>query len=135
MLGFVLFLSLTFYDLIIYNIHAPTIDKLLVALLLVCFQVSPVHHSNFYEKRSKPGEIDGISFSWLFSSTNEFFSLQICMVLSSIYHTFSCRSEKDYWFFLSYDLFGVALSLLAIYLSGVYYAFWCHRVCINNIIV
>lgn len=52
------------------------------------------------------------------------------MILSSIYHTFSCRSEKDYWYFLSYDLLGVALSLLAIYMSGVYYAFWCHKV--NN---
>lgn len=50
------------------------------------------------------------------------------MILSSVYHTFSCRSEKDYWYFLSYDLLGVALSLLAIYMSGVYYAFWCHKV-------
>jgi hypothetical protein len=52
------------------------------------------------------------------------------MILSSVYHTFSCRSEKDYWYFLSYDLLGVALSLLAIYMSGVYYAFWCHKVII-----
>lgn len=53
---------------------------------------------------------------------------QCCMILSSIYHTFSCRSEKDYWCYLGFDLFGIALSLLAIYMSGVYYAFWCHRV-------
>ncbi|XP_058789319.1 progestin and adipoQ receptor family member 3 [Phymastichus coffea] len=52
---------------------------------------------------------------------------QACMILSSIYHTFSCRSEKDYFYFLSYDLLGVALSLLSIYMSGVYYAFWCHK--------
>jgi len=50
------------------------------------------------------------------------------MVLSSVYHTFSCRSEKDYWCFLSFDLFGIALSMLSIYMSGVYYAFWCHKV-------
>lgn len=50
---------------------------------------------------------------------------QLCMILSSIYHTFSCRSAKDYECFLAYDLFGIALSLLAIYISGVYYAFWC----------
>lgn len=50
------------------------------------------------------------------------------MILSSVYHTFSCRSEEDYWCFLSFDLFGIALSLLAIYMSGVYYAFWCHKV-------
>lgn len=48
------------------------------------------------------------------------------MFFSFIYHTFSCRSEKDYDCFLTYDLLGIALSLLAIYLSGIYYAFWCH---------
>ncbi|XP_046962664.1 progestin and adipoQ receptor family member 3 [Vanessa cardui] len=51
----------------------------------------------------------------------------ICMALSALYHTFSCRSEQDYNTFLMYDLFGIALSLLAIYTSGVYYAFWCHH--------
>ncbi|CAH0714570.1 unnamed protein product, partial [Brenthis ino] len=51
----------------------------------------------------------------------------ICMALSALYHTFSCRSEHDYNTFLMYDLFGIALSLLAIYTSGVYYAFWCHH--------
>ncbi|KAI5639891.1 hypothetical protein NE865_07620 [Phthorimaea operculella] len=51
----------------------------------------------------------------------------ICMALSALYHTFSCRSETDYNTFLMYDLFGIALSLLAIYTSGVYYAFWCHQ--------
>ena len=50
------------------------------------------------------------------------------MALSALYHTFSCRSEHDYNTFLMYDLFGIALSLLAIYTSGVYYAFWCHHV-------
>ncbi|XP_057324721.1 progestin and adipoQ receptor family member 3 [Microplitis mediator] len=87
--GWMLFLGLTMYDLCLLNIHAPFGDKIIVALLLVCFQA--------------------------------------CMILSSIYHTFSCRSEKDYWCFLCYDLFGIALSLLAIYMSGVYYAFWCHK--------
>lgn len=62
------------------------------------------------------------------NDTNNLHLLQACMILSSMYHTFSCRSEKDYWCFLSFDLFGIALSLLAIYMSGVYYAFWCHKV-------
>lgn len=87
--GWMLFFGLTLYDLCLLNIHAPFGDKLIVALLLVCFQA--------------------------------------CMILSSVYHTFSCRSEKDYWCFLSFDLFGIALSLLSIYMSGVYYAFWCHK--------
>ncbi|XP_046393173.1 progestin and adipoQ receptor family member 3 isoform X2 [Ischnura elegans] len=86
--GWMLFLGLSFYDLVLLNIHAPVLDKLIVGLLLACFQA--------------------------------------CMILSSLYHTFSCRSEKDYICFLSFDLFGIALSLLAIYMSGVYYAFWCY---------
>ncbi|XP_019881240.1 progestin and adipoQ receptor family member 3 [Aethina tumida] len=52
---------------------------------------------------------------------------QTCMFLSSLYHTFNCRSEKDCDLFLAYDLFGIALSLLAIYTSGIYYAFWCNQ--------
>jgi len=50
------------------------------------------------------------------------------MILSSMYHTFSCRSERAFTCFLSFDLFGIALSLLAIYMSGIYYAFWCDKV-------
>lgn len=87
--GWMLFLGLTLYDLLLLNIHASLTDKFIVGMLLVCFQ--------------------------------------ICMILSSLYHTFSCRSEKDYWCFLTYDLLGISLSLLAIYLSGIYYAFWCHK--------
>ncbi|XP_046981215.1 progestin and adipoQ receptor family member 3-like isoform X1 [Schistocerca americana] len=87
--GWMLFLGLTLYDLVLLNIHASFADKFIVGVLLGCFQ--------------------------------------ICMILSSLYHTFSCRSEKDYLCFLSFDLFGIALSLLAIYMSGVYYAFWCHK--------
>ncbi|KAK7866648.1 hypothetical protein R5R35_000265 [Gryllus longicercus] len=87
--GWMLFLGLTLYDLVLLNIHASALDKFIVGVLLFCFQV--------------------------------------CMILSSLYHTFSCRSEKDYVCFLSFDLFGIALSLLAIYMSGVYYAFWCHK--------
>lgn len=51
---------------------------------------------------------------------------QVCMILSSIYHTFSCKSEQSYECFLAYDLFGIALSLLGIFISGIYYAFWCN---------
>ncbi|KAG7213054.1 hypothetical protein KM043_002385 [Ampulex compressa] len=87
--GWMLFFGLTLYDLCLLNIHASFGDKLIVALLLICFQA--------------------------------------CMILSSVYHTFSCRSAKDYICFLSFDLFGIALSLLSIYMSGVYYAFWCHK--------
>ncbi|XP_034250193.1 progestin and adipoQ receptor family member 3 isoform X2 [Thrips palmi] len=87
--GWMLFLGLTLYDLLLLNFHASTVDKAIVGGLLICFQA--------------------------------------CMILSSLYHTFSCRSEKVYDCFLTYDLFGISLSLLAIYMSGIYYAFWCHK--------
>lgn len=60
-------------------------------------------------------------------------TFQISMASSTMYHTFSCKSEKHFNCFLSFDLFGIALSLLAIYLSGIYYAFWCHPVSTRNI--
>lgn len=34
-----LFLGLTLYDLLLLNIHASTIDKVIVGGLLICFQV------------------------------------------------------------------------------------------------
>lgn len=52
-------------------------------------------------------------------------SFEACMILSALYHTFNCRSAEDCEKFLCYDLFGIALSLFAIYMSGIYYAFWC----------
>ncbi|XP_060524655.1 progestin and adipoQ receptor family member 3 isoform X2 [Cylas formicarius] len=87
--GLVLFVSLTIYDLIILKIDAPLSDKILVSVILICFQA--------------------------------------CMALSALYHTFCCRSETDCDYFLRYDLFGIALSLYAIYVSGIYYAFWCDQ--------
>ncbi|XP_066150632.1 progestin and adipoQ receptor family member 3 [Euwallacea fornicatus] len=87
--GFILFISLTVYDLMILKIEAPLSDKILVGIILIFFQA--------------------------------------CMALSAIYHTFCCRSEEDCYYFLSYDLFGIALSLYGIYVSGIYYAFWCDQ--------
>ncbi|XP_065077116.1 progestin and adipoQ receptor family member 3 [Ochlerotatus camptorhynchus] len=86
--GCFLFIGLAYSDIVLLQMHASTIDKIIVGALLVCFQV--------------------------------------CMILSSIYHTFSCKSEQSYECFLAYDLFGIALSLLAIFISGIYYAFWCN---------
>ncbi|KAH8242643.1 hypothetical protein KR032_000724 [Drosophila birchii] len=50
----------------------------------------------------------------------------LCMLMSAIYHIFSCKSEEHYELFLSVDFLGISLSLVAIYISGMYYAFWCH---------
>lgn len=87
--GWFLFIALTINDIAFLKMHASLVDKVIVGILLVCFQ--------------------------------------LCMILSTVYHTFNCRSEKAYDCFLTYDLFGIALSLLAIYVSGIYYAFWCHN--------
>lgn len=88
--GLFLFIALTIHDVAFLNVHAHFVDKVIVGILLLCFQ--------------------------------------LCMCLSSFYHIFCCRSENDYHCFLTYDLFGIALSLLAIYVSGIYYAFWCNSV-------
>ncbi len=47
------------------------------------------------------------------------------MILSSLFHTFTCHSKAVSERCLSLDLVGVSLALLATYLSGIYYAFWC----------
>ncbi len=47
------------------------------------------------------------------------------MVLSSLYHTFTCHSHEVSATCMSLDLLGITLGLLATYLSGIYYAFWC----------
>ncbi|XP_042230102.1 progestin and adipoQ receptor family member 3-like [Homarus americanus] len=53
------------------------------------------------------------------------FCFMICMLLSSLYHTLNCRSEDSCRKWLSYDIFGISASFLAIFLSGIYYGFWC----------
>uniref|UniRef100_A0A0N7ZB41 Progestin and adipoQ receptor family member III n=1 Tax=Scylla olivacea TaxID=85551 RepID=A0A0N7ZB41_SCYOL len=52
-------------------------------------------------------------------------SFMVCMLLSSLYHTLNCRSEESCRRWLSYDIFGISASFLAIFLSGIYYGFWC----------
>jgi len=58
------------------------------------------------------------------------FILLICyqatMILSSLYHTFECHaSEKVAETCFSLDILGITVGLMATYLSGVYYAFYC----------
>jgi len=51
------------------------------------------------------------------------------MVLSSLYHTFECHaSEKVAETCFSLDILGITLGLMATYLSGIYYAFWCEPI-------
>ena len=48
------------------------------------------------------------------------------MVLSSLYHTFECHaSNKVAETCFSLDILGITVGLMATYLSGLYYAFYC----------
>ncbi|XP_076043473.1 progestin and adipoQ receptor family member 3 [Oratosquilla oratoria] len=51
----------------------------------------------------------------------------LCMILSSLYHTFNCCSKESNDIWLSRDIFGIAASFFAIFLSGIYYGFWCDK--------
>ncbi|KAG0728685.1 Progestin and adipoQ receptor family member 3 [Chionoecetes opilio] len=51
----------------------------------------------------------------------------LCMLLSSLYHTLNCRSEESCRRWLAFDVFGISASFLAIFLSGIYYGFWCQE--------
>lgn len=53
---------------------------------------------------------------------------QACMILSAIYHTFTSHSRETSSFCLTLDLAGIAASITASYISGIYYAFWCQPV-------
>lgn len=51
---------------------------------------------------------------------------QACMILSAFYHTFNAHSQETSEFCLMLDLGGICASITASYISGIYYAFWCH---------
>ncbi|XP_068213350.1 progestin and adipoQ receptor family member 3-like [Palaemon carinicauda] len=59
----------------------------------------------------------------------------LCMLLSSLYHTLNSISEESCMKWLAYDVFGISASFLAIFLSGIYYAFWCPEVFLPRIIM
>nr|XP_040570507.1 progestin and adipoQ receptor family member 3-like [Lepeophtheirus salmonis] len=52
-------------------------------------------------------------------------SYQATMILSALFHVFSCHSKSVSQNCLSLDLLGISLCLLSTYLSGIYYAFYC----------
>ncbi|KAL3982868.1 hemolysin-III related family protein [Acanthocheilonema viteae] len=51
--------------------------------------------------------------------------LQMCMLLSSLYHTFGSTSAERRLILLRFDIFGISAGLLSIYLLGIYTAFLC----------
>lgn len=92
------------------------------------------HGYNHHDSRVLPSESTGMLYlqpdaqpSPTFVITRCFF-IQVCMAMSAGYHTFCCHSKDFYHCWLSYDLCGISFSLLAIYTTGIYYAFWCQDV-------
>ncbi|XP_063709027.1 progestin and adipoQ receptor family member 3-like [Culicoides brevitarsis] len=51
-------------------------------------------------------------------------SFELCLVCSTVYHTFCCRSSKIYDCLLTFDLLGIGIALFCIFASGIYYAFY-----------
>ncbi|KAB7494511.1 Progestin and adipoQ receptor family member 3 [Armadillidium nasatum] len=49
----------------------------------------------------------------------------ICMVFSTMYHLFNCHSFHYCQIWLSWDIFGISAAFLAVFISGIYYGFWC----------
>nr|CAD7418345.1 unnamed protein product [Timema cristinae] len=47
------------------------------------------------------------------------------MALSTLYHTFSCHSEKVHDRLLKLDIFGITVSMGTIYVAAIYYGFIC----------
>lgn len=50
---------------------------------------------------------------------------QFCMILSVVFHTFTAHSQSVSESCLTLDLCGIAASITATYISGIYYAFFC----------
>jgi len=72
-----------------------------------------------------PQDISGVTSSDFVVLCTLIICYQLTMVLSSFYHTFTCHSPKVSENCLTLDLLGITMGLLATYLSGIYYAFWC----------
>ena len=56
------------------------------------------------------------------------FYFQACMLLSAGFHTFCCHSELAYQKWLALDLAGISMSLVGMYISSLYYGFFCYWV-------
>ncbi|KAJ8977550.1 hypothetical protein NQ317_018663 [Molorchus minor] len=120
--GLVLFIALTIYDLILVKVQASIGDKIVVGSVLVCFQMAPKKIWGKFEWfQIQNGSIDFNELNGVWKPDSSVCCCLLCTTFSPV------GQKKDCHLFLSYDLFGIALSLLAIYTSGVYYAFWCEE--------
>jgi adiponectin receptor len=53
-------------------------------------------------------------------------SAAMCMLLSTLYHWFSCMSEDHFYSLLSLDLTGIACLIAGSYFPGTYYGMYNH---------
>ncbi|KAL7640361.1 UNVERIFIED_CONTAM: hypothetical protein RMT77_008634 [Armadillidium vulgare] len=58
----------------------------------------------------------------------------ICMVFSTMYHLFNCHSFHYCQIWLSWDIFGISAAFLAVFISGIYYGFWCSETFLPRIL-
>ncbi|XP_065051207.1 progestin and adipoQ receptor family member 3-like isoform X2 [Rhopilema esculentum] len=52
-----------------------------------------------------------------------------CMLLSAGFHTFCCHSALSYKRWLALDLAGISMSLVGMYISSLFYGFYCNWRC------
>ncbi|KAA0203783.1 hypothetical protein HAZT_HAZT004694 [Hyalella azteca] len=52
-------------------------------------------------------------------------SFMICMSMSVMYHTLNCVSAEVCRRWFSMDILGISLAFYAVFLSGIFYGFWC----------
>ena len=56
------------------------------------------------------------------------FYLQTCMLFSTLYHAMNCCSYSACCVWLSRDILGISMAFFGIFISGIYYGFWCNEV-------
>ncbi|MFH4978613.1 hypothetical protein AB6A40_005322 [Gnathostoma spinigerum] len=67
-----------------------------------------------------------------FVMTLSILGAQICMFFSACYHTFGCASVIHRQRWLKLDIFGITAGLIAMYLIGIYTAFYCFEQLLNS---
>ncbi|KAF2361276.1 AdipoR/hemolysin-III-related [Trinorchestia longiramus] len=53
------------------------------------------------------------------------FSFMTCMSMSALYHTLNCVSADACRRWFSMDIMGISLAFYAVFVSGIFYGFWC----------
>ncbi|KAI6229126.1 Progestin and AdipoQ Receptor family [Aphelenchoides fujianensis] len=57
---------------------------------------------------------------------------QVCMIMSTLFHTFGCIDAEQHDRWLRADVFGISAGLIGMYLSGIYLSFYCFLEAMNT---